>query len=118
MAASPVIIELDNVRQGLAHPTAERFAAFASTVDRVSEAGLENSFLGFLRGFLDAQRERVKIQDWIPVMHQSAGRNVAVAKDHMTARMLRRIIPNKADETEPIRVAMIVAIHDLHLPEM
>ena len=79
MAAAPVIIELDDVGQMFACPTAKRLTAFAVTVDGVGEAGLQNGLLGLLWRFLDAQRERMEIQDRISVMHQAASRNVAVA---------------------------------------
>src|SRR5262245_27663689 len=118
MAASTVIIQLDDVGQMLAGPTAKRFAAFATAIDRVGETNLQDSFLRLLRSFLYAQGERMEVQDRISFVHQSAGRNVSVAKDHMTAGVLRRVIANEADKTEPVGVAMIVAIHDFDLAKM
>ena len=79
---------------------------------------MKDGFLGFLGGFLDAQGKRVEIQDGIFLVHQATGRNVAVAKDHVTARMLGGVISNEADKAKPVGVAVIVPIHDFHLPEV
>src|SRR5215467_3330534 len=112
MTASPVVIQLDDVGEMLARPAAKRFAAFAAAIDCIGEANLQARFLWLFGSFLDAQWERVKIQERISIVNQPAGRNVTVAKNHVMPRMLRRVISNETDETEPVGVAMIVPIHD------
>ena len=59
-AGSPVV-DLNKVRQVLALPAAVCLSAFASVVDPVGEAKLEDRILRFLGNLLDAQRERMEI---------------------------------------------------------
>ena len=101
-----------------ARPAAEGFAAFAATVDGVGEANLQDGFLRLLRRFLDAQWERVEIQYRISLVHQTTGRNVSVAKNHVTARVPGGVIPTEADEMEPVSVPVVIPIHDFHLAEV
>src|SRR5207245_2964300 len=118
MAASPVIIKLHEIGQVLAAPAAKRFSALAAAINSVREANLQDGFLGLLRSFLDAQWKGVEIQDGISIVHQPTGRNMAVAKDHVAAGVPGRVIANEADQMKPVGVAVIVPIHDFHLPEV
>src|SRR5678816_2148542 len=54
MVASAVIIQLNDVGQMFAGPTAKRFAAFTPIVNPVAEPELQDSFLWLLRSFFDA----------------------------------------------------------------
>ena len=51
-------------------------------------------------------------------MHQAAAGRVAVAQDHVPAGVLRRIRPDQGEQAIPLGIVAVVAVHDLHLPEM
>ena len=51
-------------------------------------------------------------------MHQAAAGRMAIAQDHMPAGVLGRIGPDHGEQTVPLGIAAVVAVHDLHLPEV
>src|SRR5262245_25975150 len=99
----------------LAAPTTEGFATLAPAIDCVGETNLQYGVLWLFWSFFDAQRKRVEIEDGISAMHQAAGRNMTVTKDHMTAGVACGVIPNDVEETEPVSIAVIVSIHNFDL---
>ena len=60
----------------------------------------------------------MEIQNGISVVHQAASWDVAVAKDHVAPRVPGRKIAHETDQMEPVGIAVIVAIHNFHLPKM
>src|SRR5580658_4625074 len=79
MPARSVIVEFDKIRQMGALPAAISAAAFAAQKDAVEVADLQHSLLRMIRNFLDAQRERMKIEQELPFAHQAATGNARAA---------------------------------------
>lgn len=118
MFADAVVIEFNDVREVVAVPAAEGGSAFAAIVNAIAEAELEDGFLRFVRSFLYAKGEGVEIENWIAVVHEAAAGDVPIAKDHVAPGVFGGVIANAGDESEPMGVSRIIAVHDFDLAEV
>src|SRR4051812_45702090 len=93
-------------------------APFAATIEPIGKAQLEDGFFRLIRYFFDPERKSVKIKQETVASHQSASRNMRIAKQDMTAYMLRFVGAGLCKDGCPPGQVTIISIHQLYLTVM
>src|SRR5271168_3479649 len=98
MPADTVVIEFHQIGKMLTLPAAECDPTLAVSINTVGKSQFQNGFLWPVRNLHDTQRECVEIQYWPALMHQSAGRNMSIAQNHVPAGVSGSVLPDSAQQ--------------------